>query len=69
MLIKLTVSNFKSFERKTSFTMISSNKIQGNKDHKVRLMTSTNVLKYAVIYVANASGKSNLVEAFNFIKY
>lgn len=69
MLIKLTVSNFKSFERKTSFTMISSNKIQGNKDHKVRLMTSTNVLKYAVIYGANASGKSNLVEAFNFIKY
>lgn len=61
MLIKLTVSNFKSFERKTSFTMISSNKIQGNKDHKVRLMTSTNVLKYAVIYGANASGKSNLV--------
>ena len=69
MLIKLIVSNFKSFEKKTSFTMISSNKIRGNKDHKVRLMTSTNVLKYAVIYGANASGKSNLVEVFKFIKY
>lgn len=69
MLIKLTVSNFKSFEKETTFTMISSNKIQGSKGHKVELMTSTNILKYAAIYGANASGKSNLVEAFRFIQY
>lgn len=68
MLIKLTISNFKSFEKETSFTMISSNKIQSKREHRVDLMSSTNILKYAAIYGANASGKSNLVEAVNFIK-
>ena len=69
MLIKLSVSNFKSFEKETSFSMISSNKIQTNKEHRVELMTATNILKYAAIYGANASGKSNLIEAFRFVKH
>lgn len=69
MLIKISASNFKSFEKETSLSMISSSKTRENLEHRIPLMTSTNVLKYGVIYGANASGKSNLVEVFTFIKY
>lgn len=61
MLIKVTVENFKSFSEPTEMTMISSTKIQKGTDHRVKIK-STNILKYAVIYGANAAGKSNLID-------
>ena len=69
MLIKITVENFKSFDAETEMTMITSSKIRDTKtlNHRVKVK-NTSVLKNAVIYGANASGKSNLVEAFRFIK-
>ena len=68
MLIKVTVENFKSFSEPTEMTMISSTKIQKGTDHRVKIK-STNILKYAVIYGANAAGKSNLIDFFWFLKY
>ena len=67
MLIKVTVENFKSFSEPTEMTMISSTKIQKGTDHRVKIK-STNILKYAVIYGANAAGKSNLIDFFWFLK-
>lgn len=69
MLIKITVENFKSFDAETEMTMITSSKIRDTKtlNHRVKVK-NTSILKNAVIYGANASGKSNLVEAFRFIK-
>lgn len=67
MLIKISIENFKSFDKKEELSMISSSKIQGNKDHRVEIK-QTRLLKNAVVYGANASGKSNLVAAFVFIK-
>ncbi len=67
MLIKLSVENFKSFDQMAELSMISSAKIQEKKNHRVKIK-QTNVLKNAVLYGANASGKSNFVLAFAFIK-
>ena len=67
MLIKVSVENFKSFDQKEELSMISSSKIQGNKGHRMKIK-QTQLLKNAVVYGANASGKSNLVTAFAFIK-
>ena len=67
MLIKINIENFKSFDDPTELTMISSNKIRINHEHKVKIK-STQVLKYSAIYGANASGKSNLVFFFKFFK-
>ena len=67
MLIKLSVENFKSFDQKEELSMISSSKIQGNKNHRLQIK-QTKLLKNAVFYGANASGKSNLVTVFAFIK-
>jgi len=67
MLIKLSVENYKSFDQKEELSMISSSKLQGNKNHRIKIK-QTQLLKNAVVYGANASGKSNLVMAFSFIK-
>lgn len=67
MLIKISVENFKSFDKREELSMISSSKVQVNKNHRVKIK-QTNLLKNAVVYGANASGKSNLVAVFAFIK-
>lgn len=67
MLIKVSVENFKSFDQKEELSMISSSKMQGNKNHRMKIK-QTQLLKNAVVYGANASGKSNLVMVFAFIK-
>lgn len=68
MLIKVIVDNFLSFEKETELTMIPSNKTRKISEHKIDIK-STSLLKYAAIYGANASGKSNLIEVFQFIQY
>ena len=67
MLIKISVENFKSFDQKEELSMLSSGKMQGNKSHRIKIK-QTQLLKNAVVYGANASGKSNLVAALAFIK-
>lgn len=66
MLTKIVVDNFKSFDKQTELTMISSTKIRAKADHRVSVGSNTKLLKHAVIYGANASGKSNLVDFFQF---
>ena len=68
MLLKLCVENFKSFNEMVEFSMIESNKYRDKTDHKIKIK-NVNVLKHAVIYGANASGKSNLIEVFEFIRF
>ena len=65
MLAKISLENFKSFELPTEMTMVSSNKIRSNAEHRMQIK-KTRLLRYAVIYGANASGKSNLVDFFRF---
>ena len=67
MLVKVSIENFKSFDSPAELTMISSGKIQSHKNHRISIK-STNILKHAVIYGANASGKSNFVDFFSFFK-
>lgn len=67
MLVKASIENFKSFDHRSELTMISSNKIRMNVEHRIKIK-STQLLKYAVVYGANAAGKSNLVDFFKFLK-
>ena len=67
MLVKVSIENYKSFDKREELSMISSSKMQGNKSHRVKIK-QTQLLKNAIVYGANASGKSNLVSAFAFIK-
>lgn len=67
MLSRFYVSNFKSFNKVTEFSMLSG----GEKRHQeqlIKIIPSLKLLKKAVIYGANSSGKSNLVKAIDFSK-
>ncbi len=64
MLIRFNVENFLSFNNKVEFSMIA-NQERRLASHFVK-EKGVSILKSAVIYGANASGKSNLVKAIAF---
>lgn len=66
-LIQVNVQNFKSFNESNSLNMIASNKLRTQKD-KLYESVDIALLKNAVIYGANASGKSNFAEVLRFMK-
>ena len=68
MLTRIVVENFKSFDKQTELTMVSSSKIRAKPNHRIKVNSNTRLLKHAVVYGANASGKSNLVDFFDFFK-
>ncbi|MDX2071756.1 MAG: ATP-binding protein [Haliscomenobacter sp.] len=65
MLITFRVSNFLSFNEEEEFSMLAG-KVRKPVRPAVTLATGVEALKLAVIYGANASGKSNLIKAIDF---
>lgn len=69
MLIRFSVENFLSFKNKTELSLIPSKvRRHGNHVVKAEKRTDFDILRAAVIYGANASGKSNLIKAMSFAK-
>lgn len=66
MLLQFNFSNFKSFRDEVSLDM-SSAKITEHPHHVVNV-GNERVLPVAALYGANASGKSNVIEAFRFMR-
>ena len=46
MLVKVSVENFKSFDKAAELTMISSNKIRTNANHRLKIKTSNSFFFY-----------------------
>ena len=73
MIIQFTVENFLSFKEQTTLSLVASalKEKQPLVEDVVFELDGTNIslLKSAVVYGANASGKSNLVKALNFFKW
>ncbi|PWK22604.1 hypothetical protein LV89_03316 [Arcicella aurantiaca] len=67
MLIRFTIENFLSFRDKEIFSLLPS-KGTLKPQHKTKPVKGTSVLKTAVVFGANASGKSNLIKAIEFGK-
>jgi AAA15 family ATPase/GTPase len=68
MLIRFKLANFMSFGTKQEIVMIPSKKVRKREEHLVNA-GAMSLLRLATFYGANASGKSNLVEAIRFSKY
>jgi AAA15 family ATPase/GTPase len=71
MILQFSIKNFKTFKDKAALSLIASNYDKDTReseniyyDEKFGLR----LLKSAVVYGANASGKSKLLEAFSFMK-
>ena len=68
MLIRFSVENFKSFNDRQELVMIPAKKLKTNKEHVIAL-NKVSVLRNATIYGANASGKTNIIDAIRFAKH
>jgi AAA15 family ATPase/GTPase len=67
MLIRFSIENFSSFgERQTISFLPGKGTLKS--EHKTRPVKGVSLLKTAVVFGANASGKSNLVRAIEFGK-
>ncbi len=64
MLIGFSVSNYKSFNETQSISLLAS-KVARHKEH-VSIVENRRLLKSALVFGANAGGKSNLIKAVNF---
>lgn len=64
MLIGFSVSNFKSYNKTQSISFLAS-RVSRHKEH-VLSVGDRRILKSGIIFGANASGKSNLIEAIDF---
>lgn len=71
MLLQFSIKNYRTFKEKAILSLIASNYDKETREEENILAEKTfglRLLKSAVIYGANASGKSKLLEAFSFMR-
>ncbi|MEG4851540.1 ATP-binding protein [Microcoleus sp. B5-D4] len=73
MLIGFSVGNYKSFKETVTLSLVASSITEEDKEldenNVFPINDKLSLLKSAAIYGANASGKSNIVAAINFMKW
>jgi uncharacterized protein len=73
MLIEFSVGNYRSFKEKVTFSMVAANLVSQDKNLDTNNVFAVDkelsLVKSAAIYGANASGKSNLAKALQFMKW
>ena len=67
MIQELKIKNFLSFKDEVRFSFEASNDTFAEKPQVVKINEDTRLLRFAVIYGYNASGKSNLLKVFDFL--
>jgi len=72
MLLQFSVKNYKTFKDKATLSLIASNYDKGTREDDnviVNEKFGLRILKSAVVYGANASGKSKLFDALSSMRY
>lgn len=69
MLLSFSLRNFRSFADEQEFSMVASNRYPDHKEHLCPVPgTDERLLRTAIIYGANGSGKSNLIKAVRLVQ-
>jgi AAA15 family ATPase/GTPase len=69
MIQELKIRNFLSFKDEVRFNFEASNDKFAEESQVVTINENTRLLRFAIVYGYNASGKSNLLEALDFLSY
>lgn len=69
MIQEIKIKNFRSFKNEVTFSFEASNDKFAEDSQVVQINESTRLLRFAVIYGYNASGKTNLLDALDFLRY
>jgi len=67
MIQELKISNFLSFKDEVTFSFEATKDTTFEDYQVVEVANDVRLLRFAVVYGANASGKSNLIKAFEFL--
>jgi AAA15 family ATPase/GTPase len=67
MILELKITNFLSFKNEVTFSFEATSDKTLEDYYVAQQEDGTRILKMAMVYGANASGKSNLIEAFDFL--
>ena len=67
MIQELKIKNFLSFKDEVTFSFEATNDRFAEDSQVVKINDNTRLLRFAVVYGYNASGKSNLLMAFEFL--
>jgi uncharacterized protein len=68
MLLEFSVKNFLSIKDEVILSLYASDEIKGHEKYNLIPVGGRHILKTAVVYGANASGKSNLIKAIGFMR-
>ncbi len=70
MLLDIEIKNLKSFKNQTIFSMEAENKIEDRNSFEVEVgKEKFELLKTAVLFGGNASGKSNFTSVLSIFRY
>ena len=67
MVQSLSIQNFLSFKDEVTFSFEASKDTHLEEYHVVEVAKGVRLLKFGIVYGYNASGKSNLINAFEFL--
>ena len=69
MIQEIKIKNFCSFKEEVTFSFEASNDKFAEDSQVVQINENVRLLRFAVVYGYNASGKSNLLHAIDFLHY
>lgn len=67
MIQEIKIKNFLSFKDEVTFSFLASEDKFAEESQVVQIDENTRLLRFAVLYGYNSSGKSNLIRAFEFL--
>lgn len=67
MIQEIKIKNFRSFKDEVMFSFEASNDKFAEDSQVVQINENTRLLRFAIVYGYNASGKSNLLNVFEFL--
>ena len=67
MLVQFKFNNYKCFKEETVFNVVASNYYREKMENLIQVPQYA-LLRIAAVYGANASGKTKLFQAFNFMR-
>jgi AAA15 family ATPase/GTPase len=68
MILELRIKNFLSFKDEVTFSFEATDDKTFEDYQVVEIVPGVRILRLAIVYGANASGKSNLVKTFDFLR-
>ena len=68
MILQLTIKNFLSFREEETFSFEATKDTSFEEYQVVEVAPNVRILRLALVYGANASGKSNLVAIFDYLR-